>query len=696
MDKHPHPEEASTDTYALEEWVAVEPLSSSSLHSPAPSSIGGRPPPSFESAQFDVILRRQRQRPREGGGVKSTSIPSRFFHLPNAFEFSGWGTLSRVELREPELSKGERDIQDARRRITLGQFSASAIAGNSILGGVFYTLPAVVAVSSVLSPISLLISTMIVWFWRPIMEELASALPISGAPYTYLLNVGSKNLALISAALLLLDYAATAVVSAATAVSYLAGEVHLPFPVIVGTLLILVVFATISLSGLRESARIALVVFTLHLGTMLTLFIASAVAWGRQGNSQISQNWHIGLRTLSASQIAHQVFNGVCIGILGLTGFECIPSYASSIKHGRYPKVLRNLHYPAIVVDVMAMLFVLALVPLDTVLSGGNVLSILAETAAGKWLRIITVADAVIVLCGGVLNGILSACELFERLARDRLLPQLFRRRLPITDAPAYSILAFFGFSFALYAISGANLSIVSKMFSLIWLTVMALFPLAALLLKFNRGRLYRETSAPLVEVLLTLAIVAVMIGGNVAIDPSIVGYAAAYFFVIAAFFYGTMKASRLIHAVLWLYDQSKYVRKAAWTRNWGVSLTTAMSHLRRQPVCILVKSDEINILFHKLLYVSQNEETSCLKLVHFYDEEYGIPSEMEANWKILDEAFPEITVDLILVKGQFTPQNVAALAHYLNIPTTLMFMSCPGRQFSFSVADFGTRIISL
>lgn len=78
------------------------------------------------------------------------------------------------------------------------------------------------------------------------------------------LNVGSKNLALISAALLLLDYAATAVVSAATAVSYLSGEVHLPFPVIVGTLLILVVFATISLSGLRESARIALVVFTLH------------------------------------------------------------------------------------------------------------------------------------------------------------------------------------------------------------------------------------------------------------------------------------------------------------------------------------------------------------------------------------------------------------------------------------------------
>ncbi|KAI0083586.1 amino acid permease-domain-containing protein [Irpex rosettiformis] len=649
-DKQSQLAEEARNNVPLEEWVAVEPPSGVQPDltlQPIGGSILTRPPPSFESAQFDVILRRQRQRPQGGGVLKSTTIPSRFFHLPNTFEFSGWGTMSRIELHEPELSDGLKDIQDTR-RITLGQFSASAIAGNSILGGVFYTLPAVVGVAGVLSPISLLVSTMIIWFWRPIMEELASALPISGAPYTYLLNVGSKNLALMGAALLLLDYSATAVVSAATAISYLAGEVKLPFPVIAGTLLILVIFAVVSLSGLKESARIALVVLTMHLMTMIALFVASAVAWGRQGNSQISHNWHEGMQTLSVNDIARQIFNGICIGILGLTGFECIPSYASNIKHGCYPKVLRNLHYPAIVVDVVAMLLVLALVPLNTVLSGGNVLSILAETAAGRWLRIITVVDAVIVLCGGVLNGILSACELFERLARDRLLPQLFRRRIPITRAPAYSIFAFFVFSFALYAIPGANLSIVSKMFSLIWLSVMALFPLAVLLLKFNRGRLSRDCRAPLGKVLFTLAIVAVMIGGNVAIDPSIVGYAAAYFIVIAVFFYVTMKASRLVHTVLWLYDQSKFVRTAVWARSWGARLTTAMSHLRRQPVCILVKSDEINILFHKLLYVSQNEETSCLKLVHFYDEEYGIPSELEANWKILDEAFPEITVDLV------------------------------------------------
>jgi hypothetical protein len=71
-------------------------------------------------------------------------------------------------------------------------------------------------------------------------------------------------LALAGAALLLLDYAATSVVSAATAIIYLSGEVKLPFPLIAGTLLVLVLFAVICLSGLKESARVALVLLSAH------------------------------------------------------------------------------------------------------------------------------------------------------------------------------------------------------------------------------------------------------------------------------------------------------------------------------------------------------------------------------------------------------------------------------------------------
>lgn len=85
-------------------------------------------------------------------------------------------------------------------------------------------------------------------------------------PYLDRLNGSAKSVALVGAALLLLDFAATAVVSAATATSYLAGEVALPFPHYIGVLLVFVLFTVISLMGLRESARIASGVLAFHVG----------------------------------------------------------------------------------------------------------------------------------------------------------------------------------------------------------------------------------------------------------------------------------------------------------------------------------------------------------------------------------------------------------------------------------------------
>jgi uncharacterized membrane protein YkvI len=80
------------------------------------------------------------------------------------------------------------------------------------------------------------------------------------------MNVTTKALALIGAVLLLLDFAATSVVSAATASSYLAGEVNLPFPSWVGAVFVFVIFTAISLSGVKESVRVALLVLGFHVG----------------------------------------------------------------------------------------------------------------------------------------------------------------------------------------------------------------------------------------------------------------------------------------------------------------------------------------------------------------------------------------------------------------------------------------------
>jgi hypothetical protein len=90
------------------------------------------------------------------------------------------------------------------------------------------------------------------------------------------------------------------------------------------------------------------------------------------------------------------------------------------------------------------------------------------------------------------------------------------------------------------------------------------------------------------------------------------------------------------------------------------------------------------------ILYVRKNEETSCLKIVHFHDGEEGIPSEMEANAKsqciarhfaaytypvsaVLDEQFPEITIDLVR----------RPLALFLNSRLTLVLDFGPWRVYT-------------
>jgi amino acid transporter len=114
-------------------------------------------------------------------------------------------------------------------------------------------------------------------------------------------------------------------VSAATASSYLAGEVAFPFPPFVGAALVLLIFALVSLTGLKESVRIAFGVLAFHVATMIALGIAAVVYWARTGNAQLQQNWTEG-QAPSRSAIAHQLFDGFCLGMLGLTGIECASS----------------------------------------------------------------------------------------------------------------------------------------------------------------------------------------------------------------------------------------------------------------------------------------------------------------------------------------------------------------------------------
>ena len=61
---------------------------------------------------------------------------------------------------------------------------------------------------------------------------------------------------------------------------------------------------------------------------MVVLMIAAAVHWGHTGNELLRENWNAG-KASTSSGVARQIFNGVCLGVLGLTGFESQLSFSS-------------------------------------------------------------------------------------------------------------------------------------------------------------------------------------------------------------------------------------------------------------------------------------------------------------------------------------------------------------------------------
>ncbi|KAM6501187.1 hypothetical protein JOM56_004201 [Amanita muscaria] len=127
-----------------------------------------------EEPHFTVILRRQDFR-----------LTRPFLHVLQIFlthSSAGWGSSYKISLTKGDYEIGAAKIAEKRNEKILGQFLASALV-MPVFGSVFYAFPAVLGVGGVHSPISLLTATLVLFIWHPIMEELGSALPMSGAPY---------------------------------------------------------------------------------------------------------------------------------------------------------------------------------------------------------------------------------------------------------------------------------------------------------------------------------------------------------------------------------------------------------------------------------------------------------------------------------------------------------------------------------
>ncbi|KAG8924000.1 hypothetical protein FRC00_005620 [Tulasnella sp. 408] len=555
---------------------------------------------------------------------------------------TGWGSTSYVEVTAQDMELASSRL--AEKPVLLEALRASSIAGNGMYGSVFYAFPAVAAAAGIFSPLALLIACLILFLFRPILRELGSAIRMNGAIYSYLLQCSGKTMALVGAAAIFLDSVATASVSAATASAYLSGEFDgalYGMKEAAVALGILALLAVVGLFNLRGSSILAASFTVVHLTTMAILMIASVIAWGRHGSHTLRENWE--LRPHNGTEVAKAIFYGTCLAFLGVT--------------------------------------VYALLPTSDILSGGNILSLLAERVAGKWLRILVVVDCMLVIGGGgVLLGMVAMSSMLQRLAKDRVIPSAFFRTLP-TGGAHWSILFFLFVAVILYASSGFNLATISAVFAVTFPFVLLLYSVSNILLKFDRDRLPRDYHAKLGVTVVAFLAMVVVLAGNIIPTPKILGLFLAYFIVVLACLVGLRSRIKLARVAMWLYDQNSALQKWRYTKGWDSSIVRWMTRLRKRPVCVWVKGDDIYNLVEAILYVRKNEMTARIILLHAYENAIEIPTEMEANVKILDEAFP----------------LVEAASAKLEVPKSQMFMNTMGCSHGFSLSDYGgVRVANL
>ena len=89
-------------------------------------------------------------------------------------------------------------------------------------------------------------------------------------------------------------------------------------------------------------------------------------------------------------------------------------------------------------------------------------------------------------------------------------------------------------------------------------------------------------------------------------------------------------------------------------------------------------------------LYVLQNEQMSRLKVVHVYQREEDVDqAKLAEQLRTIDQVYPELRIDLVLVQGKFGPELIEKLSQRLGSRRITCSWN-PGDRFPHNIAELG------
>jgi len=610
-------------------------------------------------------------------------------NVPSAepWDFAGWGESRKIL----DLGSGPTEVSrlDQPHKHSLGTWRATAICGNDITSSVLYVSALCAAQAGALAPVVLLIVAGVLYLFRKIYAEVGSALPLNGGSYTVLLNTTGKKLAAAAAVLTLLSYIATAVISANEAMHY-AHNLYLGLNVIWATVGVLGLFALLNIMGITESAAVALGIFLLHMATLTVLALVAGFAVVRHPGILL-ENWAMP----SPRGLMGALFYGFAAAMLGISGFESSANFIEEQKEGTFPKTLRNMWAAVSVFNPLIALLALGILPLATIQEvPQDLLAQMGTLSLGPSLGWWVSLDAVLVLSGAVLTSYVGVTGLVRRMSLDRCLPQTLLAENPWRKTNHWIILAFFALCTSILFVTHGDIKTLAGVYTLSFLSVMALYAVGNMLLKKTRGRLPRSERARWPTVIVALMAVLVGLMGNILLDPLNVEVFATYYIIGLAAVAVMFLRIEILKVVLFL--SRAVVDRVTATNEWiRRTIYKKIEEISSREVVYFTKGDDISVLNRAALYVLKNEQTNRLKVVNVYQQEEEIRSDLASQLATIDHLYPQLKIDFLAVQGTFGPELIERLSQRLGVAKNAMFIGTPGDRFPHRVEDLGgVRII--
>ncbi|MBS1928657.1 MAG: APC family permease [Chitinophagaceae bacterium] len=566
----------------------------------------------------------------------------------------------------------------------LGQLEATAICGNDITSSCLYVSALCIVYAGQYAFISLLIVGLVLYFFRKIYGEAVGALPLNGGAYNILLNTTSKGNASVAACLTILSYMATAVLSASEAMHYLY-SVFPHFPVVIATIILLTIFLFLTIGGIKESSKVSLAIFIIHLSA-LALLIGSGIYFLLVNGLDIAS---INFKMPVNGSITNALFLGFSTAMLGITGFETSANFIEEQEAGVFPKTLRNMWYLVIIINPLIAIIAVSIMPISEVAGHDSAfLSFMATKTGGNWLATVISIDAALVLSGAVLTAFIGVNGLMKRMALDRIFPQKILKESKSGSTPRI-LITFYILCISILLITSGKIGPLAGVYTISFLSVMAFFGFGNLLLKIKRAKLPRPEYAPPSLVLLGILGIVIALYGNVKLHPQYLVVFLQYFIPAFLIIYFFLKRKAVIHYLL-LYINSVFntIQKiAVFSR---LHLTREMRKLNRQDFVYFTKGDDISVLNKVIQYVQENEITQKLKIVTVLKEEHLLNPDFERDLETLYRAYPDIRIEYLQVKGEFGPEIIDRLSKEWDIPKNFMFIGSPTDRFPHRLQDLG------